>query len=331
MNKKYKNCILVTGGAGYIGSNVVNMLVKKKFTVIVVDNLSTGHKRLLHKKSIFLNIDLLNYRRLSMNLKKYEISSIYHFAASIKADESQKKPKKYFLNNVVATENILKIALNKKIKNFIFSSTCAVYGEPLKKSVSEMNSTIPKNNYGLTKLFAETLVKKYSKKAKFKYAILRYFNVVGADPKLQSGQITSDSLFKRLSESIVKKKYEIKIFGKNYNTKDGTCLRDYIDVNDLARLHLMSANYLKNNNSIIINCGYNKFYSVLEIVKKFEKLTKRKFKIKFAKKRTSDIEQIYSNSKLLFKTFPKWRRTISLDSSIKNSINWELKVKKINS
>ena len=328
MKKNYKKYILVTGGAGYIGSIVVNKLIKQKFKVIIIDNLSSGHRRLIHKKSIFINIDILNYNKLLLKLKKYEIQSIFHFAASIKVDESQKNPNKYFLNNVIGTENILKIALQKKIENFIFSSTSAVYGDSSKKSVSEKDSTIPKNNYGLTKLFAETLVKQYSKEGKFKYAILRYFNVIGADPKLQNGQIMSDSLFKKLSLSVIKKSYEINIFGNNYNTKDGTCLRDYIDVNDLAKLHLMCTRYLKNNKSIIINCGYNKFYSVLEIVKEFEKFTRKKFKINFLKKRPSDIQAIYSNSKLLSKIFPKWRRKISLNSSIKNSINWEFKLQK---
>jgi UDP-glucose 4-epimerase len=326
MKKKFKDYILVTGGAGYIGSNVVNLLIKKKFNVIIVDNLSSGHAKLINKKSIFLNINITNYKKLIKKLNKYQISTILHFAASIKVDESQKNPKKYYLNNVVGTENILKLALNKKINHFIFSSTCAVYGEPSKESVSEKDNTIPRNNYGLTKLFAETLVRQYSEKGKFKYAILRYFNVIGADPKLQFGQITSNSLFKKLSLNVVKKKFQIKIFGKNYNTRDGTCLRDYIDVNDLGQIHLLCTDYLKNNKSIIINCGYNESYSVLEIVKNFEKLTRKKFKISFVKKRPSDIQGIYSNSKLLYKIFPKWKRTISLNSSIKNSINWEFKL-----
>jgi UDP-glucose 4-epimerase len=318
-----KNYTLVTGGAGFIGSTVVNFLLKEHSKVIVVDNLSTGKKKLINPNVTFIKCDILDYKKLNKLVDRYKIDTIFHFAASISTDESQKNPKKYFVNNVNGTENILKIGVHKKIKYFIFSSTCAVYGDPLKKSVSEKNPTTPKNNYGLSKLLAETLIQQYSKKFSFKYAILRYFNVVGADPDLKTGQVGKGSLFKEISSNVSNNIFTVNVFGKDYKTKDGTCLRDYIDVNDLAELHLALCFYITTNRSITVNCGYNKAYSVLNIISGFEKVLNKKIRINFLPRRTGDIQAIYSNSKLLKKILPKWKQKFSLKESIKNSIKWE--------
>lgn len=321
--------ILVTGGAGYIGSTVTNLLLKNNYKVIVVDNLSTGFKFLINKKSKFFKADLKNYKKLKQILSKYEFDAVFHFAASLSVEESEKKPLEYFNNNVVGTENILKIVSDLKIKKVIFSSTCAVYGNVLKKSgkINETSQTIPESNYGKTKLLCEVLIKNYAKKFKFNYAILRYFNVIGADINIKSGQVSGSTLFKNLCKNIVKKKYKLNIYGRDYRTRDGTCIRDYIDVNDLSECHLLSLKKLSSTSiNFTINCGYNRGHSVIEIVKAFEQVIEKKIKIKFLKRRKGDIEKIVSETSFFKKIFPRWKRKIFLKESIVNSLRWEKKV-----
>jgi UDP-glucose 4-epimerase len=325
-NKKY---ILVTGGAGYIGSIVTSRLILENKKVIIIDNLSTGSKFLINKKAIFIKADITCYKSLIKQLKNYIIESIFHFAACLSVPESQKKPLKYYENNVIGTENLLKIAKNKKIKKFIFSSSCAVYGDLSKKKISENDLTLPVSNYGKTKLLAENLITNYSIKNKFKYAILRYFNVVGADIENNLGQIYGSSLFKELSKSIVNKKFRINLYGNNYLTKDKTCVRDYIDVNDLCDLHFQSYLKLNKKESFILNCGYNIGYSVKEIINQFSKQIQQKIKINAKPRREGDAEAIYCNNKKLKKIFPNWERKYNIKDSIRSAIKWEFTIKKI--
>jgi len=230
--------ILVTGGAGYIGSQIVFDLVDLGYKVVVADNLSTGHKKLINKKAIFYKVDIGNKVEMEKIFLKHRIDQVIHLAASLSVEESMKNPSKYYLNNVVNTKNLLEISGKYKIKKFIFSSTCAIFGEGVKK-VKDDAVPNPTSHYGLTKLLCESLIEKLSKKFKFNYYILRYFNVVGADAKYRVGPINqSGQLFKNLSTCIVNKNYQIKVYGKNYKTRDGTCIRDYIDVNDLSRIHI---------------------------------------------------------------------------------------------
>jgi UDP-glucose 4-epimerase len=328
MSKKI-NYILVTGGAGYIGSILTAQLVKKKYNVIVLDNLSTGSKLLLNKKVKFIKIDLKNLSYLKKKLKNYNIQSIFHFAASLSVPESQKKPLMYYQNNVIGTENLIKIAQQKKIKKFIFSSTCAVYGNSFKAKVSENDITLPESNYGKTKLMAENLVINSSKKFRFKYAILRYFNVIGANLENNLGQIKAGSLFKKIANNVSKNKFKIDLYGNDYQTRDGTCIRDYIDVNDLCDLHLQSFKKLKKSNSFILNCGYNIGYSVKEIIQKFSKIIKKNIIINLRPKRAGDVEAIYCNNLKIKKLFPKWKRHFSISQSIKDMIKWEHRLNKL--
>jgi len=317
------NFLLLTGGAGYIGSKVCNDLIDRGYKVVVIDNLSTGKKNLVNKKAKFYNIDIINKKKLSKIFKKFKFSGVFHFAASLSVPESQTNPEKYYKNNVLGTENILTEMVSKKIKYIIFSSTCAVYGSYGKIKIKEKDNLIPQSNYGKTKLLGENLVINYAKQYKFKYAILRYFNVVGADYKLRSGQLNMGALFKNLSWNITNNIYRINIFGKNYNTKDGTCIRDYIDVNDLSELHILSYNKLKKSKSFIINCGYNVGYSVLDVVNNFSKVVNKKIKAKFFSKRPGDAEKIFCDNTLLKKIFPKWKKSFNIQDSIKSALKWE--------
>lgn len=315
--------ILLTGGAGYIGSKIAHDLVDLNCKVIIIDNLSNGNKNLIPKKTIFKKIDISNLPKLEDCFKKNKFDAIYHFAAKKKVDESQIKPLKYFKTNVIGTKNILDLLVKYKVKNLIFSSTCAVYGNVKNPQVSESHPTLPESYYGYTKLISEETIKNYQKKFKFNYAILRYFNVIGADSKLRMGEKNKGSLFKNLILAI-KKKQNFSLFGINYKTKDGSCIRDYIDVNDLSKLHILSHEFIsKKKKSILFNCGYNKPLSVLDIIKKFENILKKKIIVKIKKKRLGDIEKIFCNNSMQKKLFPKWKQKTTIEMSILNTLQWE--------
>ena len=318
--------ILVTGGAGYVGSQFAYEMLDLGFKVVIIDNLSTGHKKLVPKKSYFYKGDLTNINFLKKIFKKQKIEVIFHFAASTSVPESNIKPLKYFKNNVIGTKNLLDTMMMHKIKYFVFSSTCAVYGNSPKKKMKENDNCLPKNYYGLTKLQCENLIKLYSQQFKFKYAILRYFNVVGCDSKLRTGIINRGTLFKSITSNINKRKYELKVYGNKYKTKDGTCIRDYIDVNDLTNLHVKAYEYIQKNKSILFNCGYQKPLSVLNVIKLFETIINKKIKKNFVKKRSGDIEEVYSDTAKLKKFFPKFKKKYSTSQSIQNMIEWEKRV-----
>jgi UDP-glucose 4-epimerase len=321
---------LVVGGAGYIGSVVVNNLIDLGHKVVVIDNLSTGHKFLINKKAIFFFLDINNLSKLNSFFKKFDFHAVFHFAAATSVKESEKKPLKYFRINVDGTQNLLNCICQKKIKYFIFSSTCAVYGDSKNEKVNEFDSTIPISNYAKSKLLSEILIKNYAKKFSFKYAILRYFNVVGADSKLRSGQVYKGPLIKNIAGNISNKKYSVKLFGNNYNTKDGTTIRDYIDVNDLSELHILSLKKLFRSKSFTLNCGYNIGYSVMDIIKKFESVINKKIFINYFPRVKGDVTKIYSNNKYLKFLFPLWKRKFGIIDSIKSALAWEDILKKNN-
>ena len=320
---------LVVGGAGYIGSVVVNNLIDLGHKVVVIDNLSTGHKFLINKKAIFFFLDINNLNKLNSFFKKFDFHAVFHFAAATSVKESEKKPLKYFRINVDGTQNLLNCICKNKIKYFIFSSTCAVYGDSKNEKVNEFDSTIPISNYAKSKLLSEILIKNYAKKFSFKYAILRYFNVVGADSKLRSGQVYKGPLIKNIAGNIANKKYSVKLFGNNYNTKDGTTIRDYIDVNDLSELHILSLKKLFRSKSFTLNCGYNIGYSVMDIIKKFESVINKKIFINYFPRVKGDVTKIYSNNKYLKFLFPLWKRKFGIIDSIKSALAWEDILKKI--
>jgi len=277
--------ILITGGAGYIGSHVVELLIQKKNDIIILDNLTTGYKRLINKEAIFIRGDFNNKKLLNNIIKKYNIQTIIHLAAYLNVSEAEKNKLKYYNNNVKGTETLLSACKNSNVKNFIFSSSCSIYGN-VKGSVNERVKPNPQGYYAYTKFKGEELIKKHSKKYKFKYGILRYFNVAGASNSGLIGEIEESHghLIKNIAIQSLKKKPIINIFGNDYPTKDGTCIRDYIHVSDLADIHIKGLDYLENNKkSFVLNCGYGRGYSVQEIVTIFKKI-KKKLIINYQKK-----------------------------------------------
>ena len=319
--------ILITGGAGYIGSHIAEQLINQKNNVIIVDNLETGHKRLINKKAIFIKSDIKNKKNLSLILNKYKIETIFHLAAYLNISEAEKHKLKYKKNNIQGTKNLLLACKNSPVKNFIFSSSCSVYGD-VKGSVSETKKLNPQGYYAYTKYEGEELVKRYSKKFNYTYGILRYFNVAGASNSGKIGEIEKSHghLIKNLAIQSLKKNPVICIYGKDYPTKDGTCVRDYIHVTDIANIHIIGMNYLnKIRKSFIVNCGYGKGYSVKEVVNIFKR-NKKNLSIKYEKRRPGDIAQVFSNTKKiqnLFKWKPKYN---NINKIIKSAINWEKKI-----
>jgi UDP-glucose 4-epimerase len=320
--------ILITGGAGYIGSHIVEQLIKKKKNVIILDNLVTGYKKLINKQAKFVKADIKNKSKVIKIIKDNNITSIIHLAAYLNVSEAEKNKKKYYQNNIVGTRNLLEACKNSSVKNIIFSSSCAVYGN-VKGSVVENRKPNPQGYYGYTKYKGEELIKKLSLKYKFNYGILRYFNVAGASSSGKIGEIETSHghLIKNLAIQSLKKKPNIKIFGNDYNTEDGTCIRDYIHVSDLADIHIKGLNYLKKNEkSFILNCGYGKGYSVQQIVNIFKKI-KKNVEVQYQKRRSGDIAQVYANTKK-FKKILRWRpKYNNIKLIIQSAIKWEKKLK----
>tara|TARA_B100000029_G_scaffold504355_1_gene583052 strand:- start:640 stop:1398 length:759 start_codon:yes stop_codon:yes gene_type:complete len=249
-----------------------------------------------------------------------------HLAASISVPESMKKPEKYYNNNVVNLINLLNVCKETKIKHFIFSSTAAVYGNINKKTVSENDIKVPTNIYGKTKLYGEELVKHYSKTSQYNYIILRYFNVIGSDSFGRSGPIINQGhLLGNILDSIFKKNFKINVYGNKYKTHDGTGIRDYIDVEDISNIHIKAYNLIKKNKkSYELNCGNSKGHSVLQVIKNFEKYTKKNFLIKIKPPRSGDVGKIVCDN-----NFMKKKLGLNLKNkiikSIENSINWRMK------
>jgi UDP-glucose 4-epimerase len=328
MNKKEN--ILVTGGAGYIGSHIVELLIKTKSNIIIIDNLVTGHKKLLNKKAKFIKVDIKNKTLITKIINDYEISSIIHLAGSLNVSEAEKNKKKYYKNNVEGTLNLVKACKNSFVKNIIFSSSCSVYGN-VKGSVNEKMKPNPQSYYALTKYKAEEIIKKFSKKYNYKYGILRYFNVAGASPSGKIGEIETSHghLIKNIAIQSLKKKPVISIYGNDYKTKDGTCVRDYIHVSDLATIHIMALKYInKNSKSLILNCGYGKPYSVLDIANIF-KIKKKNTQIRFKKRRPGDIAEVYSNTKKINKILKLKVKYDNLENILDSAYKWEKKINSI--
>ena len=323
--------ILVTGGAGYIGSHIIELLVKKKSNeVIILDNLSTGYKILINKKSRFFKGSINNKKLITNLINKFNIDTIIHLAASLNVSEAEKNKKKYYKNNITGTKNLLLSCKNTKVKNIIFSSSCSIYGN-IKGSVNESKKPNPQGYYASTKYKGEKLIKKYASKFNYNFGILRYFNVAGASPSGKVGEIETSHghLIKNIAIQSMNKKPKLKIYGNDYHTKDGTCVRDYIHVADLADIHIRGIDYLKKTKkSFILNCGYGKGYSVLQIANKFKKI-KKNTQINFMNRRPGDIAQVYSDTKK-FKKLLKWKpKYNNINKIIKSAINWEKKLKNI--
>ena len=324
--------ILVTGGAGYIGSHVVNLLIDKGFNVTVIDSLVTGNLKLINKNAQFYEFDIADEKNVNKILIKNHFDIVMHFAGLIRVDESVKEPQRYNEYNYTKAKVFLDNCIKNNLKKIIFSSTASVYGNPKSLKVSENDQLNPLNPYAETKLNFENYLKNQSKTNNIQYVILRYFNVAGADEKLRSGLISkySTHLIKIASEVAVEKKPELIINGDDYDTPDGTPVRDYIHVSDLADIHLVSADYLfKNNRSDIFNCGYGKGFSVKEVIETYNKFLEKKIKCKIGPKRPGDSKLVVANPDKFNKIMNWQPKFDNLEYILKTAYEWEKKLNSI--
>lgn len=319
--------ILVTGGAGYIGSHTVRRLVREGFEVIVVDNLSQGHKSSIPADIPLYTEDIENYEKIAEICIKEKIDAVVHFAAFIEAGESMKDPLKFYKNNVRNTINLL-IALDKSnVKKILFSSTAAVFGDPEEVPMKESSKKKPTNVYGKTKLMIETILKDIASVGNINYGILRYFNASGAD---DAGDIGEDHypethLIPLTLQIPMHKREKIMIFGTDYPTKDGTCIRDYIHVNDLADAHILALKKLiLTEDNFEYNLGSGEGYSVKEVVDTCEQVTEKKISSENHPRRAGDAPILIADSKKI-KSELGWEPKYNLKKIVHTAWNWHMK------
>jgi UDP-glucose 4-epimerase len=283
--------VLVTGGAGYIGSHMVLELVDAGEAVVVLDDLSTGFRGAVPQETVFVHGDVGDQALVGRLVDEHGIDGILHFAAKIVVPESVADPLAYYLNNTVKSRALMETAIKSGVKTFIFSSTAAVYGDADVSPISEDAHPDPINPYGRSKLMSEWMLRDAAAAHGLKYAALRYFNVAGADPKGRSGQSTPNAthLIKVAVQAALGQRTHLDVFGTDYPTRDGTCVRDYIQVTDLARAHLMALNHLRaGGQSMVMNCGYGHGSSVLEVIEVVKRLSGVDFEVRTVDRRAGD-------------------------------------------
>jgi len=306
--------ILVTGGAGYIGSAVVKSLISKGYEVIVVDNLSKGSKEFIDQKAVFYEIDLTNKEALNKIFSENKIEAVVHIAGYKSVEESMENPEKYAIN-ITGTVNILDCMVKHNVKKIIFSSSAVVYGMPDNEIIDENTPLNPISIYGLTKVECEKTLESYHKTHNINYISLRYFNVAG-DSGLNYTDPDSKNIFPIIMEVISGKRGKLTIFGDDYKTKDGTCVRDYIDVNDLVDAHVLA---LETDYTGIINLGSGKGFSVKEIVDTFTLLSNTKFKYEFGPRREGDPDTVVASNKKANEIL-KWSPKRNIKDMVKSTI-----------
>ncbi|WP_462410916.1 UDP-glucose 4-epimerase GalE [Neobacillus sp. Marseille-QA0830] len=320
--------ILVTGGAGYIGSHVTRDLLDKGYQVLVLDNLSTGHKEAVDKRAIFVLGNCGDEEILDRIFQKFKVEAVMHFSANCLVEESVQNPLKYYSNNVEQTICLLRKMNQYGVRAFIFSSTCATYGIPSTAILTESHPQIPINPYGRSKLMMETVLKDISANHNLNYVILRYFNVGGAHT---SGQIGEDHdpethLIPNVIKHLQGVTDVIKVFGNDYPTSDGTSVRDYIHVSDLSNAHILAYEYLcrDGGKSEIFNLGNGTGYSVLEIIKACETIANREATIQFEPRRSGDPPLLIASFEKI-KQYLGWVPKHDLSEIIQSSWNWHEK------
>lgn len=316
--------ILVIGGAGYIGSHTVRMLAKQGYNPVVFDNLSKGHREAVAAYPFELG-DLGDKTRLSEVFKKYNIEAVMHFAAFIEVGESVKEPSKYYHNNVAKVLNLLDAMVENNIKYFVFSSTAATFGEPVKEKIDETHPQLPINPYGNTKLMVEKMLADFDTAYGLKATALRYFNASGADDSGEIGESHNPEshLIPIVLQAAAGKRSSIKMFGDDYPTPDGTCVRDYVHVNDLARAHILALEKMfKENKSERFNLGSGNGFSVAELVKEAKKITGVNFKVEVAPRRAGDPAVLVADSTKAQQVLG-WKPQYSLTRIIETAWNWE--------
>ena len=322
-----KPAVLVTGGAGYIGSHALLALKDAGWPVAVIDNLSNGTREVVPSDVPFFEGDIADRELVDRILRDEKIGAIMHFAGSIVVPESVEKPLDYYRNNTLASHALLSAAVEAGVRHILFSSTAAVYGAPERVPIAEDDPKLPINPYGASKLMTERMLEDVSAAHAFNYGALRYFNVAGADPAGRSGQIGKGSthLIKVAVEAAVGKRDHIDVFGIDYPTADGTCIRDYIHVSDLAAAHVAALDWLTRHpdENLVVNCGYGEGLSVLEVLDAVDRHTNRPLKRVMAERRPGDPPELVAGNKRLLETLD-WRPAYAdIDRIVGDALAWE--------
>ena len=318
--------VLVTGGAGYIGSHTVHELVDAGEKVVVLDNLSTGFAAALPKPMLPIVGDTGDDKLVAELIKTHEVDAIVHFAASIVVPDSVRDPLGYYRNNTANTRSLIETAVKNGVKHFIFSSTAAVYGNPAKVPVTEDTPPAPVSPYGWSKLMSEQMLRDAGTAHGLNHVILRYFNVAGGDPEQRTGQSTPDAthLIKVAVQAALGQRERLDVFGTDYPTPDGTCIRDYIHVSDLARAHLAALLHLRSGgDSTTLNCAYGQGYSVLEVIEAVKRASGRDFPVRMSPRRPGDPMSIVATGQRIRQVLG-WRPQFDdLDTIVAHALAWE--------
>lgn len=318
--------VLVTGGAGYIGSHMVWELIDAGEEVVVLDRLSTGFDWAVAPEAKLVIGDVADSELVASIIREYSVDAIIHFAGSIIVPESVADPLAYYENNTCKTRTLIETAVREKVRNFIFSSTAAVYGAAGLEPVREDARPAPESPYGTSKLMSEWMLRDAAMAHDLRYTALRYFNVAGADPKGRTGQSTPGAthLIKVACETALGKRPSMQVFGTDYPTPDGTCIRDYIHVSDLVAAHRLALQRLRDGgDSLVANCGYSHGYSVLEVIESVRRVFGKNFEATTGPRRAGDPAAIVANSDLARREFGWTPAHDDLDGIVGHALSWE--------
>jgi UDP-glucose 4-epimerase len=321
--------VLVTGGAGYIGSHMVHALADAGESVVVIDNLSTGFSSFLPEGVPLFIGDAADENLVEGVIAAHDVDAIIHFAGSVVVPDSMRDPLAYYRNNTMTTRNLLNAAVKCGVKRFIFSSTAAVYGNPDRMPVTEETATRPLSPYGSSKLMSEIMLHDVASAHAMNYVVLRYFNVAGADPQARIGLATlgATHLLKIAVEAATGQRAKMDVFGTDYPTPDGSCVRDFIHVSDLVQAHGAALSYLRSGGaSTTLNCGYGRGYSVLETIEAVRRVSGRNFAVQYADRRPGDIMTMIANTDRIRATLNWIPQYDDLDTIAAHALAWEEKL-----
>ena len=330
-----KPTVLVTGGAGYIGSHAVLALRDAGYGVVVVDNLVTGFRWAVPDDVAFVEGDIADQPLMQRTLRDHGVQAVMHFAGSVVVPESVENPLKYYHNNSAKTRDLIESVVAVGVPHFIFSSTAATYGIPEESPVKETTPQRPINPYGMSKLMTEYMLRDVAAAHSMNFCALRYFNVAGADPDGRSGQSTAGAthLIKVAVEAALGKREAVSVFGTDFDTPDGTGVRDYIHVTDLAAAHVLALDALMAapDKNYLLNCGYGRGFSVLEVLDAVDRVTNLKIERRLEGRRAGDPDALISDNRAIMAEFPWQPRYADLDQIVTHALAWERKLSEIRS
>lgn len=326
----FQGKVMVTGGAGYIGSHAVLALLDAGYEVVVVDNLVTGFDWAVDPRATLVQANIEDDATVRATIRDHRVRAIMHFAGSVVVPESVSDPLKYYRNNTAATRALLESAVVEGVPHFIFSSTAATYGTPVKVPVQEGDPTVPINPYGMSKLMTEAMLRDVAAAHPINYCALRYFNVAGADPQGRSGQSTvgATHLIKIAVEAATGKREAVSVFGTDFDTPDGTGVRDYIHVSDLAAAHVSALELLiaEPDRSHTLNAGYNRGFSVNEVLDAVDRVTNLTIQRRYEGRRAGDPAALVADNGAILAALP-WRpQRDDLETIVKDALAWERKL-----